>query len=169
MMVIVIGMDNTGKTTLVEGMRKKMSLVNYNKSPGILPPDIQKDWLVVQATKKSKRVELYERFPLFEEMVYGPVLRQASNFQWGDSYFKLIKDLKPLIIYTRPTLQTVLDFKDREQMDGVIREAKTLLNRFDELAFRLMADKWKVLPYDYDVYPVDWVTYWVQKGGRFDE
>ena len=159
-MIIVTGMDNSGKTTLVQQLveelnrnpfqERKFKVVN---SPGPVKKAIQESWVVNQVTleQKERFTNIYERFPLLEEVVYGEVLRNDPLFTYGDSYFKLLKKENPLIVYTRPSRERIFNFGDRPQMEGVIDKSKELLAAYDDLMFKMMADGWKVVVYDFDL------------------
>ena len=158
-MIIVTGMDNSGKTTLVQQLlgelnrnpfeKRKFQVVN---SPGPVAKEIQENWVVNQVTleQEERFTNIYERFPLLEEVVYGEVLRGNPLFTYGDSYFKLLKKANPLIVYTRPSRERIFNFGDRPQMDGVIEKSTELLAAYDDLIFKMMSEGWKVVVYDFD-------------------
>jgi len=149
-MLIVIGMDNTGKTTLVESLCKSMKLGSI-KSPGPIPEPQQKEWVLQQIanTKEHALDKIYERFPIFEEVVYGNVLRGKSNFQFNDNYYSLLKKSGPIIIYTRPSNEIIFNFGSREQFPGVIEQKEKLLAAYDALTLRLLVEGWNLIIYDY--------------------
>ena len=160
-MLIVTGMDNTGKTTLVKQLLDEFNSPDSKNtegdfkvinSPGPIGKEAQERWLISQLTlrKEDRDRGIYERFPILEEMVYGPVLRGQSLFEHGDPYFKLLKELNPMIIYTRPSRDKIFNFGDRYQMEGVIEKGTELLAAYDDLMLRLMGEGWKVIVYDYE-------------------
>ena len=142
-MFIFTGMDNSGKTTLVNRVSKNLGLPVV-KSMG---PDHTRDekhiWFLDQMAREKAFPDsvLFDRFLPFEEMVYGKVLR-------GDAIYSL-KDLNPTIIYTRPHSSVIFNWDGREQMEGVIEKDKKLLAAWDDLMWGLMARGWKVQVYDY--------------------
>ena len=58
---------------------------------------------------------------------------------------------KPIFIYCRPKKENVLDFGDREQMEGVIEQSKKLLEAFDNLYNRMIQNEFDIFRYDYNV------------------
>lgn len=153
-MIIVMGFDNTGKSTLAHTLSKDLELKMVRSIGPNVTPDQQKDWVVAQLTNQPEKC-IFDRFPIFEELVYGKILRGKCNFTQGDPYYKLLKKLDPVIIYCRPSNAKILNFGEREQMDGVISEANKLIARYDELAYHLITTGWKLLPYSYEHSNID--------------
>lgn len=150
-MMIFTGMDNSGKTTIVQKTAKKLGLPVV-KSMG---PDHTKDekhiWFLDQMTREKTfpGSVIFDRFLPFEEMVYGKVLRGDPIYSLDDPYMKSLKDLNPTIIYTRPHSSTIFNWDGREQMAGVIEQKEELLAAWDDLMWGLMARGWDVQVYDY--------------------
>lgn len=150
-MLIFTGMDNSGKTTLVNKVSKNLGLPVV-KSMG---PDHTKDekhiWFLDQMTREKTfpNSVLFDRFLPFEEMVYGKVLRGDAIYSLDDPYMKSLKDLDPTIVYTRPHSSVIFDWDGREQMEGVMEKNKELLAAWDDLMWGLMARGWNVQVYDY--------------------
>lgn len=151
-MMIFTGMDNSGKTTIVQKTAKKLGLPVV-KSMG---PDHTKDekhiWFLDQMTREKTfpGSVIFDRFLPFEEMVYGKVLRGDPIYSLDDPYMKYLKDLNPTIIYTRPHSSTIFNWDGREQMAGVIEQKEKLLAAWDDLMWGLMARGWDVQVYDYE-------------------
>lgn len=150
-MFIFTGMDNSGKTTLV-GEMSKVTGTPVIKSPGPnLTPDEKKVWLLDQMAREKAFAYsvIFDRFLPLEEMVYGKVLRGDPMFTLDDPFMESLKELNPIIIYTRPPRECIFNFGDREQMPGVVEEKEKLLAAWDDLMWILMTRGWKVYPYDY--------------------
>jgi len=137
-MIIVEGMDNTGKTTLVRKLTSMLPLKKY-KSPG---PDIgeaeQIEWVRDRLEDPDEWV-IFDRFPLISEPIYGGHIRGYHNFEDPSKQYlyDMFKDKNPLIIYCRPPRDKILSFEDgRIQMDGVKAKGSILLNEYD----RMMTD-----------------------------
>lgn len=151
-MMIFTGMDNSGKTTIVQKTAKKLGLPVV-KSMG---PDHTKDekhiWFLDQMAREKAfpGSVIFDRFLPFEEMVYGKVLRGDPIYSLDDPYMKSLKDLNPTIIYTRPHSSTIFNWDGREQMAGVIEQKEKLLAAWDDLMWGLMARGWDVKVYDYE-------------------
>lgn len=147
MKVIVIGMDNTGKTTLCEELSKLYNLEHLHS-------------LGYKATKEAmlsfmgynlindKNV-IFERFSYFDEIVYGPVLRKHSKFDLNDDFYYTLLEKNPYIIYCRPPKDVIQKWGEREQMNGIIDNSEKLLERWDALADILEEDGFNVINYDY--------------------
>lgn len=149
MKVLVIGMDNTGKTTLCKELSERLNL-KWVKSLG---PNKSKeeleDYLINNLTSDEDCI--FERFSFFDEMVYGKVLRGVSKFDFNDRIYQVLKEVKPIIIYCRPEAETIFNWNDREQMEGVIEQSQTLITQWDLLIDRLYDTKpfSKLIRWDY--------------------
>lgn len=150
-MLIFTGMDNSGKTTLVNKVSKEFGLPVIKS----LGPNHSRDekhiWFLDQMTREKafSNSTIFDRFLPFEEMVYGKVLRGDPIYSLDDPYMKSLKDLHPVIIYTRPPSEVIFNFGDRKQMEGVIETKEKLLAAWDDLMWKLMARGWYVQVYDY--------------------
>lgn len=158
-MLIITGMDNSGKTTLANQVVDIFNIMREEdekefqilKSPGPIG-EAQKDWVVQQLVSYIPENHLiYERFPILEELVYGKILRRSSVFDYNDSYFQLLKKQNPVIVYTRPSRHRIFQFEDRPQMDGIIDNKNLLLDTYDDLIFKMLSEGWRILIYDYEV------------------
>lgn len=152
-MLIFTGMDNSGKTTLVNKVSQSLGLPVV-KSMG---PDHTKDekhiWFLDQMAREKAfpGSVIFDRFLPFEEMVYGKILRGDHIYSLDDPYMKSLKDLNPTIVYTRPPSEVIFNFGDREQMEGVIETKEKLLAAWDDLMWKLKTRGWDVQVYDYTV------------------
>lgn len=150
-MFIFTGMDNSGKTTLVNKVSKELGLPVV-KSMG---PNHTKDekhiWFLDQMAREKAfpRSVIFDRFLPFEEMVYGKILRGDPIYSLDDPYMKSLNGLNPTIIYTRPPSEVIFNFGDREQMEGVIETKERLLAAWDDLMWKLQSRGWEVHVYDY--------------------
>lgn len=147
-MIIILGFDNTGKTTLVEDLQKDLKLPVVN-SFGVGKEHEQLMWTINQV--ESPELSIYERFTPFEEIVYGPILREDSHFHLSDFIFEKIQKNPHLVVYCRPSREEIFGNIDgRPQMDGVVKFKETLLKRFDDLYFEIASDpKYKTVCYDW--------------------
>ena len=119
-MIIVEGVDNTGKTTLIKQLKERFPLLEVVKSPGP-SPELGR-WVCAELLQQQPaKTKIYDRF-FFSEFVYGPVLRDSICF--SDRESKLILGLLhvayPLIVICyRNVKDSLKTFNDREQMEGV--------------------------------------------------
>ena len=160
MKIIILGMDNTGKTTLAETLSKELD-IKLIKSTG---PKVTKEAMVLNmlTNLKSKENVIFERYNLFEEMIYGTILRGQSKFSLNDFIYSETVLSKPLIIYCRPSNEKIFNFGEREQMDGVIEKKKELLEAWDNLISFIKQDM-NVIKYDYEVQSLDYMVKYICK------
>lgn len=148
--IIVLGMDNTGKTTLCRDLSK---LLGYKHMTSLGPRAtyMEMTGFIEDNLIGSKESMIFERFCLFEEIVYGEILRGASKFNWGGLYFDKLMQANPLIIYCRPSRDRIFSFGSRDQMEGVIEKKERLLAAFDDLYFKLQGERVFTVTYDFEV------------------
>lgn len=159
MIILNLGVDNTGKTTLSKRILKEFPYYGYVKPFGPLNQKTQKNITtgILNVVKHRNNTPiLYERFPLLDEMVYGEVLRGRSNFKIGHELYKqFLETLKShdyFIIYNRPTTEIILrTLEEREQMDGVVDNVFVLLERYDSLIRRLERDGLEVSHHNFNL------------------
>lgn len=153
MKIVVIGMDNTGKTTLVETLSKKLGL-RHVKSPG---PKLSKEEMEDQLLTNLKSEEdlILERFSIVEELVYGNILRGKSKFELDELIKINFQNYNLLFIYCRPNKERIFNFGDREQMEGVIEQSEKLLEKFDSIVRFMKSFSFDVIEYDYDKMTID--------------
>jgi len=151
MIIIVEGMDGTGKTTLVQQLAHHLDVESkkfVKSSSG--PDEDYKSILVDNTVSEINELEtasaegrpikrLYDRFPLISEAVYGPILRGHNCF--GDQYHPLrsrLLALKTVIIYCRPHRDVIqANIQQAPQMSGVQEHFRELLSAYDKLFLEL--------------------------------
>lgn len=158
-MIIVEGMDNAGKTTLVDRLSEDLKLlrISNRKRPTGLT-DMY--WYAISMVELSKQYPtIFDRWQIISEPIYGPICRGTDWPSQADLYAleAMTTAVNPLIIYCRPPDEVILNFGDRPQMEGVIDQAKQLIAAYDRAIERLEKSGWfGVLRYDYktDTYEV---------------
>lgn len=150
-MLIFTGMDNSGKTTIVNKVARELGLPIVKSLGPHHSIDEKHIWLLDQMTREKNfpGSVIFDRFLPFEEMVYGKVLRDGPVYSLNDPYMKSLRDLNPTIVYTRPHSSTIFNWDGREQMEGVMEQKEKLLAAWDDLMWGLMARGWNVQVYDY--------------------
>jgi len=148
-MIIIEGVDNTGKTTLTRLLAKDLGL-EVIQSPSHLRgcADMYR-WVDDEIAKQPLYPAIYDRFPLISEMVYGPILR-GSTPKLSSKYNGWAQDANVLFIYCRPPLHKILEWGNREQMDGVKEHVKLLVRRYDKVMLNYKTRGWGVVRYDYN-------------------
>lgn len=152
-MIIVEGMDNSGKTTLCEKLESKSNFPVIH-SPG--PPQVVgiEAWFSFVRDTLTREVPcIYDRHPIFSEYIYGPLLRGVNMLSDKDYLSKLVKK-DPLVIYCRPADSIIVDFKDTIQMNGVKEKALMLIKAYDDF-MNLFRANGRVYDYDYNLDPTD--------------
>lgn len=152
--IIVVGMDNTGKTTLVN------QLCEYYNCESIksLGPGYSRREMIDEVKRKLELPGkvILERFSILEECVYGNVLRNDSKFTLNDMDW--LRDYDFTIIYCRPEDEVIYNFGDREQMEGVIEQRVKLVQYWDDLIIKLSQMGFVVIPYDWTKMSLDVIT-----------
>ena len=163
--IIVLGMDNTGKTTLSKELAQHLGYTHVNSLGPKASISEMCDYM--DFVLDSDEPMILERFCFFEEMVYGKVLRNRSKFSWENSLYSLkLKVAKPLIIYCRPSKETIFQFGDREQMEGVIEQKEKLLAEFDDLYFSLLRPKFITILYNFECDTVERLSDFLERYGH---
>ena len=146
--IVIIGMDNTGKTTLVNDMKNILKIESI-KSPG---PNFTKEEMYNEVITNLSREELVilERFAIIEEIIYGEILRNAPKFNFED-LMQIEEKYHPIFIYCRPKKKDVFNFGERDQMEGVIERSEKLLEGFDNLYNKMIQKDFDIFRYDFNV------------------
>lgn len=130
-LILVVGMDNTGKTTLANRLSKELNIEKVNFPYELVKNLTKEEWTTLFLSKTfGKNINLFERFTPIEELVYGPVLRQYSKFT-EDEMISILSHYEVFLIYCRPLEGVIEDWKDREQLKGVKEKSYYLIERFD--------------------------------------
>lgn len=164
--IIILGMDNTGKTTLSKELAQHLGYTHVNSLGPKASISEMCDYM--DFVLDSDEPMVIERFCFFEEMVYGKVLRNRSKFSWENSLYALkLRVANPLIIYCRPPKETIFQFGDREQMEGVIEQGEKLLAEFDDLYFSLLRPEFVTILYNFKSDTVKDLLGFFERYGRF--
>lgn len=154
--IVVFGCDNTGKTTLCEILREKLftlgeldTVIAKSLGPNKTVEE-QVDFMERTLNDNEKNI-IFDRFPIIEEATSGKVLRNKNNFaEWEDTdVMELLKKVD-LFIFCYPGLFNVLNWGEREQLDGVKNNALKLINAYNEMAVALKSLGFKVFEYNYN-------------------
>lgn len=154
-MVIVEGMDNSGKTTLVRQLSEDCRLLVMNNRRR---PKTRQDILdyVAGVVPLAQRFPvILDRFAPISEPIYGPICRNTELLTRDDISQCLLRvtaeQPKPaVIIYCRPRATTILQFGPIPQMEGVIENGRALLQAYDETMKKLGSFWFTVLYYDWE-------------------
>lgn len=146
-MIIVVGLDNTGKTTLVNHLSDKFN-IPVAKRYHTLPPRDGDDWISwVREQIESPDEALYDRF-FFDELVYGPVIRKkyCCSIRQISEVCQMLVVKQPMVIVTYLPLEDLFKtFKDREQYPH-LDQLNALQAKYSSLTqrppFTLLSNLW---------------------------
>ena len=145
-MIIVEGPDGSGKTTLVERLLSNpdLKLVKGDRActsdNGAIEDLAQ--WVDDQLDHESKHKVLYDRFPLFSDFAYGPLIRGSvsekfEDFMWVHSRMNhLMNRHRPFMIFCLPPKQIVEENVrsnhegKTEHLRGVLRSSKAIYDLY---------------------------------------
>lgn len=155
--IVVFGCDNTGKTTLCENLKTFIAWKNKDVNSVVVAKSLgpnksveeQIDFMDLTLNDKQKTI-IFDRFPIIEEATCGKVLRGKDNFQeWENTNVIDLLRKVDCFIFCYPGLFNVLNWGEREQLDGVKENALKLINAYNEMAVSLKSLGFKVLEYNY--------------------
>lgn len=156
-MIIVEGPDNSGKSTLIQQIKKDFGI---NEIPRMAhgPANGSKDlWdrtyqIIDAATKAKSHRIIIDRFTLIGEDIYGPILRHVNLWdkmpQEKIKFWKATNLLDPFIIYCRPPEEVIMDMKNH-----VIKVYDTPEH------VRRVNQKQELIIHAYDNYFANWKSY----------
>lgn len=137
-MIIVEGPDGSGKTTLIEYLADRLEVP---VAPRVVSKDTEamvdlQEW-VAEDVKKGPEPIIYDRYRLFSEAVYGPILRDTAQpgfdqIMWFGYHFQtLIGNRQPLILYCLPPLEVVLANLDGDDDNkAVVDKARAIYSAY---------------------------------------
>ncbi len=159
--IVIFGCDNSGKTTLSKSLKealdiklKGLSEVEYKHSLGPkITLEQQKEFMEVNLDNDC--ITIFDRFPIIEEAVCGKVLRGVNIYNTGNSeedydYLKSIFDKVDLFILCFPGLFQVVNWGEREQMEGVKENVMALIDGYFKIAITIKEMGYNVIEYNFD-------------------
>lgn len=147
-MIILEGVDNSGKSSLAAILEKELQIPVVHSTR---PPEDPKAAYWAAMEQLGAQLIIADRVTVISELIYGPALRGGSvlgKYHAPALYELMNRDY--LIINCRPPTDVILDNKGREQMEGVVENHLKLIQGYD----RVMVDLkrfggCKVLDYDW--------------------
>lgn len=154
MNIVVFGCDNSGKSTLcnqlvdllnedVDFTAESVHSLGPNKSYKEMVEFMESNLTPVNST----HTKIFDRFPVIEESIYGPLLRGENKF--AGVIVKNLLDRVDLFVYCYPGLFTILNWGDREQMPGVKDNVFEIIDSYNRLAVKLKSYGYNVKEYNY--------------------
>ncbi len=163
-MIIVEGLDNSGKSTLVRKLAFSLSRASVVSVPPTQGIDAMRHFCFASVAHTNMYSSLiFDRHANISEPVYGPVVRDRDEIQlWQEDpnyiaagmytmFSALWNKRRPTIVFCDPGLASILEFGEREQMEGVIDNAEVLYHRYHNHMKRFELDGCRVIPYNYNV------------------
>lgn len=149
-MIIVEGMDNTGKSTLAKLLSDTFQLPVVDRQGR---PETDDEMMQqIMSFLLLDPPAILDRHPLISERVYGLILKDRRDIFQPPLTFsfyleRLLRD-DPLIIYCRPLVSSILNF-DKDQMRGVKERAEALVEFYDAFMDQLKDMCFNIYTYDY--------------------
>ena len=135
-MIIVEGMDNTGKSTLIEAIGKAFKIPAARSNMAGAKASDMKQWIAW--AESCPKPLILDRHPAISDLVYGNVIRGKS-----ESSVEFARESRAghFLIYCCPSLESIREsFDDREQMKGTHENLEQLYTGYESLMEQLEPD-----------------------------
>lgn len=134
-MIIVEGMDNSGKSTLVKTLSKSMGLLALNNRVKLSSPAEFRAYTTDMIELSRGYPVIFDRWPGISEWVYGPILRGISHITKEALRLHLfwLNDRGFQIVYCRPPTDDLLNWGSEDQREGVQSNARSLITKYDRV------------------------------------
>lgn len=151
MIIVVEGCDNSGKTTIALKLAKRLKGL-YLKSENIPPKReylAQYMGLLAVAELYGNGIVVSDRHHAVSEPIYGSIIR--GGHQLEEIAIQLALTQISAFVYCRPSDELIIGkMPEREQMPGVLRNARKLIEAYDQYFESTYLDfQHKVWTYDY--------------------
>lgn len=110
MIVNFIGVDKTGKTTLIDEVASELEWpVKRFKAPFTNEQIESNVWEVIDTHERDELDGLYERWNYPEDLIYGPVIEGQDSVLkvWGPNIEIRLLEIGCLFVYTTASLQLI--------------------------------------------------------------
>lgn len=138
-MIVVEGLDNTGKTTLVNRILDEFPELEYRESIGNKHDlEVIQDQAHDEAFFWNKlKYTVGDRSRLISEFIYNPILKgrqYAFPFHsWLEMMGSFVQGLNLVVVCYRSRLQIVSSFDEREQLKGVRQHLTEIDDQYSRL------------------------------------
>lgn len=142
-LIIVEGLDNSGKSTLIESLSKDLRLPAARSNmigPTTEQIEAYDNWLRAAPAQAA----VTDRHPAISDLVYGPIIRGGTESSL-DLALAYRNRPQTVLIYCCPPFHRIQDtFSEREQMKGTHESLPLLYN-----AYELVMNQLNPLHYDW--------------------
>lgn len=150
-MIIVEGIDNSGKTTIAKHIAETLGIdyVHNTIIPRGSPNEDLSEWIMfIEESLMNPFTRVFDRHPILSERIYGPALR-GRNLLATTDYFSTLMEKAPIIVYAcLPIEQVVETFDERPQLSRVLENLPTLIEAYDRLMVEI--ENYGIEVYYYD-------------------
>lgn len=140
-MLIFEGPDNSGKSTIASYVSHELGIPLWHF--GKPPSTVEQLRKRIHFMLDNKDFLIFDRIPLISEPVYSMLRNKnlmSSLTDSGEVYYKKLRDIKPIIVYCRPPLGTIIEafhhgkeYDTKEHLASVEEKQIALINRYDEI------------------------------------
>jgi hypothetical protein len=155
-LIIVEGVDGSGKTTLVQNFRQTASrhcLIISRSGPPRGKTDLIDSLYGITNLGRRETPIIIDRHPLISEPIYGPIIRGSSYVDPPfnrENALEYVASTADRVIYCRTDLETAQRASRRErQMEGVHDQYWALYQAYDKYMEDLARLGVKIVPYDW--------------------
>lgn len=156
MLIVVEGVDGSGKTTLIQNFRqvaKQLCWIFSRSGPPQGPSDLLSTIGLLDRARYYSIPLITDRHPLISEPIYGPIIRGKSLIEedWPEALgHKYLGGLVSRVIYCKPSLETARKSSRRErQIEGVHEKYRDLYQAYDKAMENLRFLGIHVVEYDW--------------------
>ena len=144
--IVLFGTDNSGKTTLGKSLAKDLAGVYL---PPLGPVSLWSQMSYINTHLEVSGLMIFDRFPVIEEEVCGKVFRGRSNFE-NVPYDHFLNSID-LFVFCNPGLESILNWGEREQMNGVKENIISLYAGYSEWFKKLKDSGKNVMEYNWRI------------------
>ena len=152
--IVIMGLDNSGKTTLANSLTEllnKNHTCKYVHSLGNVSLEKQLESLNHEILEdNSYDYKIFDRFPIIEEKIYGPILRNNNRYANLNIENYWLSNIN-LFVFCNPGFDTISNWGEREQMDGVINNSKILYEEYLKVYDDLKNKGYNIKTYNFKI------------------
>lgn len=155
-LIVVEGVDGSGKTTLIQNFRQatsKHSLIISRSGPPSCKEDLLTTLYGITNLGRREVPIIVDRHPLISEPIYGPIIRGKSYVDPPfnrENALEYVAATAHRVIYCKTDLETAQRASRRErQMDGVHDKYWALYQAYDKYMESLRRLGLRVIDYDW--------------------